>query len=53
MISKNKYYGTDFVDNLEEIENELNEFKIMFNEKSCLKMKKKEKKFKNKPAWDY
>ncbi len=50
MISKNKYYGLD--DSLEEIENELSEFKIMFNEKSCLKVKKKEKKFKNKPVWD-
>lgn len=53
MISKNKYYGMDLEDSLEDIETELNEFKTMFNEKSCFKMKKKEKKFRNKPAWDY
>lgn len=52
MISKNKYYGMDYESSLEEIENELQEFKMMFNEKSCFKMKKKEKKFRNKPCFE-
>lgn len=53
MISKNKFYGMEMEESLEELENELSQFKVMFNEKSCLKTKKREKKFKNKPILDY
>lgn len=37
---------------LEELQNELEGIKLMFNEKQCIKIKKKEKKFKNKMCWD-
>ncbi len=37
---------------LEELQNDLQEVKLMFNEKICIKHRKKEKKFKNKFCWD-
>lgn len=52
VIARNKYYGIDYQEGLEELENELAEFKMMFNEKNCFKMKKKEKKFRNKPVYE-
>ena len=33
---------------LEELQEELSDLKLMFNEKKCFKSRKKEKKFKNK-----
>jgi len=52
VIAKNRYYGIDYEEGLEELQNELAEFKMMFNEKNCFKMKKKEKKFRNKPVYE-
>ena len=50
MNSKNKYYGMDT--SIEELEEDLRDLKCMFNEKSFLKTRKKEKKFKNKIVWE-
>ena len=37
---------------LEELQDELEGIKLMFNEKNCFKQRKKEKKFKNKLCWE-
>jgi hypothetical protein len=37
---------------LEELQNDLQGIKLMFNEKNCIKPRKKEKKFKNKLCWE-
>ncbi len=37
---------------LEELQEELEGIKLMFNEKNCIKTRKKEKKFKNKICWE-
>ena len=37
---------------LAELQEELEDIKLMFNEKQCFKARKKEKKFKNKLCWD-
>ena len=52
VITKNMYLDmeTDMV--LEELQEELSDIKLMFNEKNCFKTRKKEKKFKNKLCWE-
>lgn len=52
MISKNMYLDMDTDMALEELQNELEGIKLMFNEKKCIKTRKKEKKFKNKFCWE-
>lgn len=52
MITKNMYFDMETDMALEELQNELVGIKLMFNEKQCIKTKKKEKKFKNKLCWD-
>ena len=52
MILKNMYYNMEDDMALEELQNELDGIKLMFNEKKCFKVKKKEKKFKNKVCWE-
>ena len=37
---------------LEELQEDLQDIKLMFNEKKCFKQRKKEKKFKNKFCWE-
>lgn len=49
MISKQKFYEFD---GLEELEEDLQDLKCLFNEKIFMKTKKKEKKFKNKPCYE-
>ncbi len=52
MISKNMYLDMDTDMALEELQQELEGIKLMFNEKKCIKVRKKEKKFKNKLCWE-
>ena len=52
MITKNMYLDMDTDMALEELQEELGDLKLMFNEKNCFKAKKKEKKFKNKLCWE-
>ena len=48
MITKNMYLDMESDMALEELQEELEGIKLMFNEKNCIKTRKKEKKFKNK-----
>ena len=52
MITKNIHWDMENDMALEELQDELNDIKLMFNEKQCFKARKKEKKFKNKFCWD-
>ncbi len=52
VITKNMYLDMESDLALEELKEELNDIKLMFNEKKCVKPRKKEKKFKNKFCWD-
>lgn len=52
VITKNMYLDMESDMALEELQNELEGIKLMFNEKNCFKNRKKEKKFKNKLCWD-
>lgn len=52
MITKNMYLEMDSDMALEELQEELNDIKLMFNERSCFKTRKKEKKFKHKQCWE-
>ena len=52
VITKNMYLDMETDMALEELQEELSDIKLMFNEKNCFKKRKKEKKFKNKLCWD-
>lgn len=52
VISKNMYLEMDADLALEELQEELEGIKLMFNEKKCIKARRKEKKFKNKLCWE-
>lgn len=52
MITKNMHLDMENDLALEELQEELDGIKLMFNEKKCFKQRKKEKKFKNKLCWD-
>lgn len=52
VITKNMYFDMEQDMALEELQEELNDIKLMFNERNCLKPRKKEKKFKNKMCWE-
>lgn len=52
VITKNMYLDMETDMALEELQEELSDIKLMFNEKNCFKTRKKEKKFKNKLCWE-
>ena len=52
VITKNMYLDMESDMALEELQEELNDIKLMFNERNCFKARKKEKKFKNKLCWE-
>lgn len=52
VITKNMYLDMETDMALEELQEELNDIKLMFNERNCFKARKKEKKFKNKLCWE-
>ena len=52
VITKNMYLDMETDMALEELQEELSDIKLMFNEKNCFKARKKEKKFKNKLCWE-
>ena len=52
MITKNMYLDMETDMALEELQEELSDIKLMFNEKNCFKPRRKEKKFKNKLCWE-
>ena len=52
MITKNIHLDMETDMALEELQDELNDIKLMFNEKQCFKTRKKEKKFKNRVCWE-
>ena len=52
VITKNMYLDMENDMALEELQEELDGIKLMFNEKNCFKQRKKEKKFKNKLCWE-
>ena len=52
VITKNMYLDMETDMALEELQEELRDIKLMFNEKNCFKTRKKEKKFKNKLCWE-
>ena len=52
VITKHMYMDMESDMALEELQEELQDIKLMFNEKKCFKQRKKEKKFKNKLCWE-
>lgn len=52
VITKNMHLDMENDLALEELQEELDGIKLMFNEKKCFKQRKKEKKFKNKLCWE-
>jgi len=52
VITKNMHFDMETDMALEELQEELEGIKLMFNEKNCFKQRKKEKKFKNKLCWE-
>ena len=52
MITKHMYMNLESDMALEELQEDLQDIKLMFNEKKCFKQRKKEKKFKNKLCWE-
>lgn len=52
VIAKNMHLDLEADMALEELQEELSDIKLMFNEKQCFKTRKKEKKFKNRLCWE-
>ena len=52
VITKHMYMDMESDMAMEELQEELQDIKLMFNEKKCFKQRKKEKKFKNKLCWE-